>query len=156
MEKKKRHPNWIDIAFIVLLVAVVAVAYILSHSDSAATVETVKRSYVVELTNLDPHMADCLTVGDKVTDNVKNYDIGTVTALEVVPYENLCMDEEDGVMRAAQIPDKITLQVTIEADTTETERQIATASGYTLRVGTSVSCTIGQLTAAGYIIGLDR
>ena len=156
MEKKKRHPNWIDIAFIVLLIAVVAVAYVLSHSDSTATVETVKRSYVVELTNLDPNMADCLAVGDRVTDNVKNYDLGTVTALEVSPYETLCMDEESGSMRLTQVPDKITLLVTIEADTTETAQQIATASGYTLRVGTSVSCTIGQLTAAGYIIGLDR
>lgn len=155
MEKKKLRPNLIDIVLILLVFAVVLVAWILVHGDDSAN-DAVTRNYVVELINLSPDMADCVSVGDKVTDNVKNYDIGTVVGLEVTPYIVTALNEETGIYQTTEVPGKITLLVTIEADTTESEKEISTVSGYELRVGTSVSCTVGKLTAAGYIIGLDR
>lgn len=154
METKKRRPNFIDIVFILLVVGVVMVAYVLIHGGD--TEATQVRSYVVELTDLYPEMADGVRVGDRVTDNVKNYDMGIVTAVEVTPYTVTAVDEEAGIVRDAEIPGKITLILTVESETTETERGIATVSGYDLRIGTAVSCSIGELTASGYIIGLER
>ena len=156
MEKKRKHPNFIDIAFVVLIAAVALAAYFLSHSSTEAAAETVKRSYVVELTQLDTDMAGSVAVGDSVTDNVKNYDLGTVTAVEVIPYTTSALDEAAGLYHMSEVPGKITLLVTIEADTTETASEINTVSGHPLRIGTSVSCSVGSLTAAGYIIELDR
>ena len=154
MEKKKRRPNLIDIVFLLLIVGVVMVAYFLIHGSDVEN--TVTRSYVVELTDLYPDMADAVSVGDSVTDNVKNYDMGTVTAVEVTPYTVVALDEANGIYRETEVPGKITLLLTIEAETTETEQTISTASGYELRVGTSVSCTVSGLTGSGYIIGLER
>lgn len=154
MEKKKRRPNLIDIVFLLLIVGLVMVAYFLIHGSDEET--TVTRSYVVELTELYPDMADAVSVGDKVTDNVKNYDLGVVTEVVVTPYTVTSMDEETGIIRETEVPGKITLLLTIEVETTETEQKIATISGYELRIGTAVSCTVSGLTASGYIIGLER
>lgn len=156
MEKKKKRPNFIDIIFVLLVLGVILVAWFLIHGSQGASADTVTRSYVVELLELNPDMADYLAVGDKVKDNIKNYDIGIVTNVEEIPAIATVVDEETGVIRVAEIPGKITLVVTIEAQTVETEKAISTVSGYDLRIGTAVSCTIGRLTASGYIIGMDR
>lgn len=156
MEKKKRHPNWIDIVFVVLIAAVALTAYWLSHNQSDATEQVVSRTYVLELTELEPAMAESIQVGDKVIDNVKNYDIGVVTGLEIIPAAITVLDEESGVYRLSELPGKVTALVTIEADTLESVSDISTVSGYSLRVGTRVSCTVGELTASGYILSLER
>lgn len=157
MEKKRKRPNFIDIGFIALIAAVALTAYLLSHREAAdVTVPTVTRSYTIELASLDPSVAECFAVGDPVTDNIKNLAIGTVTAIESVPATSSATDEEAGIIRQAEIPDRVTLYVTIEAATTETQSQIATTSGFTLRVGSPVSCVIGSMRATGYIVGLQR
>lgn len=156
MEKKRKHPNFIDIAFLLLIAAVALAAYFISHQDSEAVNQTTMRSYVVELSDLDPSMSEYVAVGDAVTDNVKNYALGTVTAVEVVPYTMDVMDEEAGVYREAEVPNRISLQITIEAATLETDKQITTDSGYVLQVGGAISCTAGVLSGPGHIIALDR
>lgn len=158
MEQKqtRRRPNFFDILFILLILAVAAAAYLLSHGGGKTQQTAVVRSYVLELENLQEGMDSYLAVGDPVTDNVKNYDIGTVTKVEVQPYTGSVLDETAGVIKQAPIEGKISLLVTIEAETVEDADSIDTVSGYTLRTGTSVSCTIGQLTAAGYILLVER
>lgn len=156
MDKKRKHPNFIDIAFIILIAAVAFAAYFLSHQGADAVDQATKRSYVVELSDLDPRMADYVKVGDTVTDNVRNYHLGTVAAVEAVPYTLSVIDEEAGVYREAEVPDRICLLITIEADTLESDKQISTTSGYVLQVGSSISCTVGVLSAPGYITSLDR
>lgn len=156
MEKKRKHPNFIDIAFILLIAAVALTAYFLSHRSSANTIQTVPRTYVIELNNLEPHMADCVSVGSAVTDNVKNYAMGTVTAVEAMPYTISSINEDEGKYVQSEVPGKITLHVTVQAETIEDAKGISTDTGYSLRIGTSVSCTINSLTASGYIINLER
>ncbi len=155
MEKKRKRPNFIDIILILLVIAVAFVAYYLSHKD-AASEEIVKRTYVIEITELEPSMAQCVSVGDKVIDNIKNYDMGVVTVVEQVPALTTVLNEETGEYLQVEYPDKITLNITVEADTQESEKEITTVGGYTLRIGASISCTIGTLKGTGYIIGLDR
>ena len=155
-KSKRKHPNFFDIIFVLLIAAVALTAYVLSHQESAAVAETTPRSYVVEFAGLKPEMADCVAVGDSVTDNVKNYAIGTVTNVEVLPYTMYTTDEEAGVIRATEVPGKITLYVTVEAQTIDGEKQITTDSGYVLQSGKSISCSLGSLTSGGYIVELQR
>jgi hypothetical protein len=155
-ETTRRRPNFFDLLFIVLILAVALVAYVLSHGQLGGTTDTTTRTYLVELPDLQPGMADCVSVGDTVTDNVKNYDVGTVTEVQVIPATATAFDEENGIYRQVALDDQINLMVTIQAETTETDTAVETVSGYTLRTGTSVSLTIGQLTAAGYILTVER
>lgn len=155
-KNKRKHPNFFDIIFVVLIVAVALAAYALSHRESAAVAETTLRSYVVELAGLEPEMADCVAVGDSVTDNIKNYSIGTVTNVEVRPQTTYAPDEEAGIIRETEVPGKINLYVTVEAQTIDGEKQITTDSGYVLQSGKTISCSLGSLTSGGYIVELQR
>lgn len=156
MDKKRRHPNFIDIAFILLIAAVALTAYFLSHQDSEATNQPTLRSYVIELSDLSPEMAQYIAVGDTVTDNVKNYHLGTVTAVEVIPYRMPALDEQAGIYRNCDVPNRISLLVTVEAETLETDKQITTASGFVIRVGATLSCSVGRFSAPGCIAAMDR
>ncbi len=154
MSKLRKHINFFDILIILLVLLVAVAAYFLSHRDGGG--EVVTRSCTIELTDLEESMADAVAVGDTVVDNVKNYEIGTVTAVEVYPYEVDVVDEDAGAIRRVASPGRILLLLTVECATVETDSEISTVSGYTLRTGTAVSCSVGQLTAAGYILSLER
>lgn len=157
MEEKKprRHPNFFDVIFIVLILALAGGAYWVSH-DGTSGQELVSRSYVIELNHLQADMAQYAALGDRVTDNVKNQDMGTVMALETVPYTIPVADEAAGTVKQVPVEGYVSLRITVQTDTTETDSQVATEDGYILRVGTSVSCAVGGLTSAGYIIQVDR
>lgn len=155
MEKKKRHPNFIDIIFIVLIAAVALTAYWLSHRG-ADSQDTVIRSYTLELAELTPEAAALIEVGAPVVDNIKNYPIGTVVQVELAPSTICVLNEEAMMYHFTEVPNKVTATVTVEVETVETERDLTTVSGYNLRVGTLVSCSIRELTASGYILYLDR
>ncbi len=152
---KRRHPNFFDILLIVLIIIVVAAAYFLSHAGSAGQT-TVTRTYQIELTTLQEGMEDCVAVGDTVTDTVKNYGMGTVTAIEIQPEINTVTDEEDGVVRHAAVDGYFTMLLTVEAETTESEKDITTSGGYVIRTGTAVSCSVGTLVGTGYILEIQR
>jgi hypothetical protein len=155
MEKAKRHPNFFDILLILVILLAAAAAYLLSHQGAdSATLRT--RTYQLELQGLKTTMADAVQVGDTATDTVKNLALGTVTAVEVQPYTAAVTDEEAGIVRQTEVPDYVTLCLTLEVETTETDSQISTTSGYVLRTGTSVSAAIGDLVASGYILEIQR
>ena len=155
MKQKRKHPNVFDVIFIVLIVLLALGAYWISHRSDTGN-EQRSRTYVVELTGLDEAMAQYVSVGDPVTDNVKNYEIGTIEAIEVTDDLILVTDQEDGIVREVAQEGYITLLLTIRADTVESEMAVETVSGYTLRTGTSVSISAGSLTSAGYILNVER
>ncbi len=154
--KKRRRPNLFDILFIVLILAVAAVAWYVSREDGQIQAETRTRTYLLELSDMDESMARYVAVGDKVKDNVKNFDMGAVTAIEVVQATGQVVDEEARVVRQSPREDRVLILLTVEAETTETNTTVSTVGGYSLRVGKSVSCTVGQLTSPGYILAVER
>lgn len=156
MEKRRLHPNFFDILFLVLILAVAVVAYLLSHSSDTRGKEVITRTYRLELEYLQEDMADCVAVGDAVTDNIQNYDLGTVTAMEVVPYTASVNNEEAGTVDQVPVEGYISLWLTVEVDTVETDSAITTVSGYDLRTGKAVSCSVGMLTSAGYILAVEE
>lgn len=159
MEQKKarRRPNFFDILIVILLLLVVLAAYWLSHRSAAPTAVVTTRTYTVELAQLKSGMEAYVAVGDPVTDNVKNYDVGTVTAVEVRPYTtNKSLDEEAGTYRQAPVEGWVNVVLTIEVDTTETDASVDTVSGYTLRTGAVGSFTAGSLSSGGVILDVSR
>ena len=154
-KKTRRRPNFFDILFVVLILAVAATAWFLSHRETA-TAETRPRTYMVELVDMEKPVAESIQVGAAVRDNVKNLDMGVVTAVEVVPSTVMVLDEEAEVIRQAVRPDRYNVHVTIQAETLETATSVETAGGYVLRVGGAVSCTVGGTTGSGYILVVER
>lgn len=157
MKRIKFKWNFWDGAVIVLILAVVVAAYMLSHGGKLDTrEEVITRSYTIELNDLHEEMLDCVHVGDRVVDNIRNYNMGTITDMEVVSYTVGVTDEEAGIIRQQPLPDRYCLILTIEADTIETETDVQTVSGYNLKTGLSISCTINELSSGGYILTVER
>ena len=153
--KKHRQLNLFDVLFVLLILIFVIVAYMLSHGGISRQ-ETITRNYLLELADLPDGMQDSVSIGCQVEDNVKNYELGIVTAIEIIPSTGSVLDEETRTIQQAVKPDQLTLLLTIQVDTVETEDTSDTVSGYPLRVGRFVSCTAGSLTASGYILAVDR
>lgn len=154
--KTRRRPNFFDILFLVLILLVAAAAWLVSHNFGQSRQQVISRSYTVEITDLQADAADYVSPGDTVTDNVKNLALGQVTAVEVQPSRAMVLDEAAGIYREAPREGRITLVLTIQADTLEDQDSVDTVSGYTLRTGTAVSCTAGQLSGSGYILSVER
>ena len=154
--KKRRRPNFFDILFLVLILAVAAVAWYVSRDEGQVHVETRTRTYLLELSDMDESMVQYVAVGDKVKDNVKNLDMGTVTNMEVVQATGQVVDETAHIVRQSPREGRVLILLTVEAETTETNTTVNTVGGYSLRVGKSVSCTVGKLTSAGYILAVER
>ncbi len=156
MEAKKRyHPNFFDILIVAVILLLAAGAWFISHRGDAVA-KTMPRTYVLEVSGLQSGMEAPIVPGCSVTDNIRNYDIGVVTAVEEVPSLSAVFDETSGTVRQTPTPNETTLLVTIQADTVESEKNVSTKSGYDLKVGKNVSCTIGGVICSGYILEVER
>lgn len=153
-KKFQIRPNFFDILFVVIILAIAAGAYMVSHKDTDETVS--RRSYTVELVGIAKGLEVSVEPGDTVIDNVMNLEMGVITDVRVEPATFSEIDEETYTEKQVPEEDYITLILTIESDTTESDYNVTTLSGYTLRVGTSVYCFTGSLNAGGYILAVER
>ena len=117
MERKKFKVNLFDIVIIVVLVVLALFLYKFTHKEAA--VETKPIRYTFELTDNAIGFTDLIEVGDEITDNVKNYYMGKVVAVEKAPHRELTDDVETGQILDAEMPGKETAIVTVEANATE-------------------------------------
>lgn len=94
--------------------------------------------------------------GDKLVDNIKNYELGTVVSAEAVPAQSLQLDHQSRQYVLADIPGYEDVLVTVEAPCTTSDESILLGGGYALRVG-SVAYIRGEgYMASGPIIFIER
>lgn len=94
--------------------------------------------------------------GDKLVDNIKNYELGTVVSAKAVPSQSLQLDHQSRQYVLAGIPGCEDVLVTVEAPCTTSDEAILLGGGYALRVG-SVAYIRGEgYMASGPIISIER
>lgn len=94
--------------------------------------------------------------GDKLVDNIKNYELGQVVSAEVVPAMSLQLDVNSRQYVQTTIPGYEDVLVTVEAPCTVTDEAITLGGGYVLRVG-GVAYIRGEgYMASGPIIAMER
>ena len=76
--------------------------------------------------------------------------------VEYVPYKQSVENLQDQTIVESEVPGKITANVTLKADCTDDGTKIATTSGFTLAVGTSMSVLGPGYSGSGYLISMDR
>ncbi len=157
-QAKKVKFNLFDaLVILVILVAAVAVYLILQgSSDDGVFAESSPISYTVEVTGLREGMEDTVSIGDEFQETSDGNTMGTVTAVEVIPYTVQATDEEEGVIRDQEVEGYSTLRITLEVQSVEPDSAIETTEGETIRVGTSVTMSNGTLLAKGTIIWMER
>ena len=118
-----------------------------------ASVSTVR--YTVRFQKWIEGTSALIEPGDKLVDNIKNYELGTVVSAEAVPARSLQLDHQSHQYVLADVPGYEDVLVTVEAPC-ESGESIILGGGYALRVG-SVAYIRGEgYMASGPIISIDR
>ena len=153
---RRWRPNLFDIVIILIIAAVAAVLYLLLRPSAASVVQTTPMRYTIEMLNLPEGTNRLVQVGDQIIDNTKNAPMGTVVAVQVVPYTAESPDQEYDVIRQAAVPGYETILLTLEANMVVTDSGITTEGGYEVRVGLATKARGNNYAATGYIIGIER
>ena len=160
MEQKKKRIrfNLFDVIVIAVILVLAAAAYLILNGlpGAADAAETTTVTYTLELTGLREEMSDSVAVGDTFYETSNGYAIGTVTAVEVVPYTVNATDKENAVIRSEEVSGYISLQITLEIEVIETDDSLTTEEGQVIRTGVSIKASNGTLLGSGYIIWTER
>jgi len=146
--------NLFDIVIAVIVLALAFGAYFFTHKEKI--VETKKLIYMVELNDLPSGFSENINKGDKITDNVKNYSMGTVTDFKTEPYKKLTEDYKNGKMTDSIVPDRESVILTIEADVTESESDFRVDGNFLVKAGLEANVKGPGYAGSGFIITVKR
>ena len=127
-----------------------------STSETAVTATTATVRYTVRFQKWIEGTSSLIQPGDKLVDNIKNYELGSVVSSETVPAQSLQLDHSSREYVLATIPGYEDVLVTAGAPCTTSSEAITLGGGYALRVG-SVAYIRGEgYMASGPIVSIER
>lgn len=154
MSKKKFKINIFDIVIVAIVVVVAVVAYKFTHKEVAIETKTIQ--YTFELTDNPEGFTELISVGDEITDNIKNYYMGKVVSVEKTPYTKLVEDFETGTYKEAVVEGRETAIITLEAPVTENNGNLNVNGYYTVKAGLEVAAKGHGYAGRGFILSVDR
>ena len=152
--KKKRRVNVFDMIIIVVVIAVVIGTYAFTHREKA--LETKILRYSLELVECPEGFSQKIQVGDRLTDNVKNYHMGTVTSVEARPSVRLGEDKINGNVIESVIEGKETVILVVEANVVETASDFKVDGNYVVKAGKDIAVKGNGYAGKGYILTIGR
>lgn len=114
-----------------------------------------KVTYTVEFI-LDEDQRDFIHVGDRVTDRVKHYNLGTVEAVEVTDALRYVPDFTTGKVVGAAIPGQVAVRVTITGGAVVTNKGTMVDGGYPLYLGINVNAVFPEINVNGMVVNIER
>lgn len=120
----------------------------------APTAQTMR--YTVTFRRWVEGSSDMIEVGDVLTDNIKNFEMGTVASVEPGPVETLLLDHEKREYILTDFPGYEDVTVTIEAPCTVSGEAVTVGGGYVVRVGATAYIRGQGYMASGPIIAMER
>ena len=125
---------------IVLVLAVAAAAFLLWRAMKPAVQVPMDPSvtstvrYTVRFQRWTPGTSALIQAGDRIADNIKNYEIGQVVSAEAEPARIQVLDTQNRRYVWAEMDGFEDVLVTIEAPCTVSDAAITVGGGYELRV----------------------
>ncbi len=153
-KKKIFGINLFDIVILAIIVVLAGGVYVFTHKEKV--VETKKLRYTLELADNPAGFSKDINIGDRLTDNVKNYNMGTVVDFEVVPCTKITNDYVNSAIVESVVPDKENVIITVEANVTESANEYKVDGNYYVRAGREVSVKGNGYAGIGYILTVDR
>ena len=156
MENSRKKINIIDLIFIVILIAVIFFAvFKLSSLKNMTDDSTItKVSYVVEVKNQSADILKYMDVDDKVFEDESLKEMGIVTDITYGPYKLNTEDSVNKRITKQEMPDKITVDVEIEAEAVKVGNSVSVDS-VNILVGKTISLNIGDSFVEGVIIAVE-
>lgn len=122
--------------------------------ESASTSATVR--YTIRFQRLMEGTGSLIQPGDALVDTIKNYKLGNVVAVEIVPAEYQILDQESREYVLTTISGYEDALVTVESACTASSDTLLLDGGYTLRVGATTYIRGEGYMGSGPIISIER
>lgn len=123
---------------------------------AAETVNATTVQYTVRFQKWIEGTGALVEPGDKLVDNIKNYELGTVVSAQVVPAQSLQLSHDDRAFVLTTIHGYEDVLVTVESPCTISDDAITLGGGYALRVGSTAYIRGEGYMASGPIISMER
>jgi len=94
--------------------------------------------------------------GDKLTDNIKNYEVGTVVEAKAVPSETLLLNQDAHAYVLAYTEGYEDVLVTVEAQAVVSGKAVTVGGGYGLHVDATAYLKGEGYMASGPIVSIER
>jgi len=154
VEEKKWKFNVFDIVIILVVLGLAFVAYQLTRHTK--NVDTVSQTYQVELQECPEGLSKNVIVGTKIADSVKNYEMGTITKVDVSPSLKLGENRIDGGYNESVVEGAEDIVLTVEAQVANSDTELRVASGYVIKAGKEAMVRGSGFAGKGYVITVNR
>ena len=158
-EKFRLRLNLFD-GIVLVLAVIVAGLLVWNHLKPETPAEDDKTStleYVVRLQRWTNDTVDMIHEGDKLVDNVKNFELGTVKSVEVIPATGEVFNENDKCFDRAEVPGYSDILVTVVSDSAAVgSDMIKLDGGVQLRVGMSLYIRGQGYMGSGPVVSIER
>ena len=146
---------------IVLLLAVAVGAFLLWRAlkpelpiQSAPTTTSTVR-YTVRFKRWMPGTSHVVEAGDKIVDNIKNYEVGHVVSAQVATATSQTLDVQSDRYIWMEMDNFEDVLVTIEAPCVVSDAAITVGGGYEVRVGTTAYLKGEGYMGSGPIVAIE-
>ena len=148
---------------IVVILAVAVGAFLLWSSrkpqapaEGAGAAGSSVITYTVRMNRWPQGESSRIQAGDVLADNVKNFELGTVTAVEAVPARTTVLNHEEGRYVLAPIEGYEDIILTLETTGKPVDAGLELDSGYVLRAGNTVYIRGVGYFGSGLITSVER
>ncbi|MFI3253918.1 MAG: DUF4330 family protein [Eubacteriales bacterium] len=157
-EKMKFRLNVFDT--IVLLVALalggVFLWQTLSRNETVVVQRTEELHYQIMIKEASGGTGDIIPVGSAMLDAVKNYNIGTVQGMEVLPATKQVLNHETKEYQQAILEGAEDILIDMVVQVSLSDSALMADGGFPVRVGELVYLRGAGYMAAGYIYSIER
>lgn len=151
---KKRKVNLFDLVIVLVVVVLGAGLYVLTHRENV--METKKLLYTIELNDLPVGLTENIRPGDKLTDGVKNYNMGIVVSAEKTDNLKLAEDYTTGRIAESAVPNTERAVIVVEGDVTESASDFRVDGSFLVKAGLQIDVHGPGYAGSGYIISVER
>ena len=148
--------NIIDIAIVILIIALVFAAYlkfaVYDHTKTDA--EMIKLEYSIKVPAVRVYTLNAFKVGDTVYDSQTKLVIGIITKIDSVNNKGL-VETSDGRVASAENPNRYDVTITIQGDGMETDRAYFADRSVELKVGSEKQIETLYLKTTGTIMSIN-
>ena len=158
-EKFRLRLNLFD--SIVIVLALAAAAFLLWNtlkpkSVTPEQVETSTVRYTICLQRWVEGASEAVHEGARLTDSIRNYEVGRVVSSWTVPATEQVLDHEHKIYTQVEIEGYEDVMILVEAPCVITDEAITVGGGYDVRVGGRAYIQGDGFLGSGYVYAIER
>lgn len=150
--------NIIDLAIVLVIIAAVIILMpnFIGRSNSVSPTSSGQAKtvyFTIEFPQTSKNVADNVTIGSKLNDNVRNYYYGEVIETYSKPAVKIIPNLYEGVYEKADVPGDLDVYIKVKANGTENDMEIL-AEGQPIKLGKQMIVKGKGYAGAGFVVEL--